>query len=349
MKKLRIIVSIVLILVAVVFLLQRNKAKTAEKIAKNVALAPTVSTTAVSRREISENLSLVGTVAANLDVTIVSETVGRVTAVKVKVGDRVAAGDVIVLVDDELKLANYKAAEVNYEKSKKDLQRYEALFKTNTVTASEVEGARLACKAAEAQFLVAKRQFNDTRITSPIQGVITERMIDRGGMLQPGSPVANVVDISTLKVNLQVAEKDVFKMKAGDRVNITTDIYASVVFPGRILTISDKSDDSHTYHIEVGLENNKQHPLKAGMFARVVFPQIDRKVSLSIPREALLGSRRNPQVYVLQGSKVALRDISVGSEIGTEVEVLSGLAEGERVVVSGQNNLSDGVTVNTAK
>lgn len=349
MKKFKFIAVILAVLLIVVFVLFRNRQKLEDKLAGNIALIPTVSVSPVERKQISENLSLVGTITANLDVMVVSETVGRVEVVKAQVGDHVSAGSILVQVDDELKLANFKTAEVNYEKSKKDLQRYESLFNTKAVSENEIESARLGCKAAEAQYLVAKRQYNDTRITSPISGIVTSRLVDRGTMVQPGTPIANVVDISKLKVTVNVAEKDVFKLKTGDKVDITTDIYPGVTFMGKIDNISSKSDESHTYRIEIGLDNSKENPLKAGMFARLIFPLTNQKDILVIPRECLMGSRRTPQVYVIENNIAKVRDILLGTEAGTYLEVLKGLNEGEIVVNNGQNNLVDGITVKIAK
>lgn len=347
MKKIKTSIIIIAVICLIVFILLGNKAKIEEKIAKNVSLMPTVSVVQVGRQEISENLSVIGTVTANLDVMVISETVGKVTAVKADVGDHVEAGSVLVVVDDELKLAGFKAAEVNYEKAKKDLERYEALNKSKAVTDNEIEAARLGCKGAEAQYLVARRQYNDTRISSPIAGIVTSRLVDRGSMVQPGMPIANVVDISKLKVAVNVAEKDVFKLKPGDPVTVTTDIYPGVTFTGQIRNISSKGDESHMYRVEIGMENSAQNPLKAGMFARLVFPGGVKKNTLAIPRESLLGSRRNPQVFVVQNGSAKLRDITPGDEIGPYLEVVGGLSEGETVVVNGQNNLVDGVAVNT--
>ena len=156
MKKIKTSIIIIAVICLIVFILLGNKAKIEEKIANNVSLIPTVSVVQVERQEISENLSVIGTVTANLDVMVISETIGKVTAVKADVGDHVTAGSVLVVVDDELKLAGFKAAEVNYEKSKKDLERYEALNKSKAVTDNEIESARLGCKGAEAQYLVAR-------------------------------------------------------------------------------------------------------------------------------------------------------------------------------------------------
>ncbi|MGE5342140.1 MAG: efflux RND transporter periplasmic adaptor subunit [Candidatus Omnitrophota bacterium] len=347
MKKVRFSAIIILILALIVLVLFLNRQKSRAQIAQNVALVPTVSVIAVGKQDMSQDLSLTGTVEANLDVMVVSETVGRVTAVHTHVGDHVNAGSVLVSVDDELKLAGYKTAEVNYEKSQKDLKRYEDLFKSKSVTENEIEAARLACKAAEAQYLTARRQYNDTRIKSPISGVVTSRMVDRGHMVSPGTPIANVVDISKLKVTVNVAESDVFKLKTGDKVKISTDIYPGVTFEGKIDNISSKSDESHTYRVEIRMENSAEHPLKAGMFARLTFPAIARKTARIIPRECLVGSRRNPQVFVVEKGVAKRREITLGAEIGTKVEVISGLSEGETVVLSGQNNLVEGSSVNT--
>lgn len=345
MKRMKWIAIVLAVVAAVAFILLRNKERNEARIAQKINVVPTVTVVKARRGQINENLALVGTVAANRDVMVVSETMGRVTAVRVDVGDRVQAGAMLVQVDDELKLAAFKAAEVNFAKAEKDLKRYEALYKTNTVTDAEIESARLAGKAAEAQFIAARRQFRDTRISTPISGVVTSRLVEQGTMVQPGMPIADVVDISRLKVTLQVAESDVFKLKPGQAVTVGTDIYPGASFQGQIHTISDKAGESHTYRVEIGMANSPARPLKAGMFVRVVFPSLSRRDALIIPRACLVGSRRSPQVFVVEAGIARLRDITMGAEIGLEIEVTNGLRQGEWVVSDGQNNLDDNTAV----
>ena len=164
-------------------------------------------------------------------------------------------------------------------------------------------------------------------------------------MVQPGMVVSNVVDISKLKVRLNVAEQDAFKLKVGDPVEVSTDVYPGKTFSGRIASISAKGDESHTYPVEITLPNSKVNPLKAGMFGRVSFVSMTSSRALSIPRESLVGSIRNPQVFVIENGLAKHRDLVVGDVIGKNISVLKGLREGETVVVSGQNNLKDSVTV----
>jgi RND family efflux transporter MFP subunit len=146
-------------------------------------------------------------------------------------------------------------------------------------------------------------------------------------------------------VKLNVAEKDAFKLKAGDRVEVTTEVYPGVTFEGNITSVSAKGDEAHTYPVEVAIPNTREHPLKAGMFGRVSFSSIGASDVLTIPREALVGSIRDPRVFVVDGTVARLRAIVVETAAGGSLGVKEGLAEGERVVVNGQNNLRDSTSV----
>ena len=345
MKKMKIAAGIVVVFAIMVAVLLNNKSKMRAESKNDTAKFLPVTLVQAQKQILSENLSLTGTITANNDVSVLSETEGRVTKVMVHIGDEVNAGAVLIQVDDEMKQAANAAAEVNYQKAKKDMQRYEKMDKEGTVADAQVEGARLAFKSAEAQYIIARRQYNDTKIKTPISGTVTARQVDVGATLQKNNVVANVVDISTLKVKLNVAEQDAFKLKVGDKVEVTTDVYPGIAFQGKIETISAKADEAHTYPVEVRLANNSAHPLRAGMFGRVAFVSIKSGETLSIPRQALVGSTKKAQVFVVEQGIAHLRDIVIGSQVGTNLEVLSGLKEGEQVVLSGQNNLKDKVAV----
>lgn len=301
---------------------------------------------------LSESFSLVGTITANNDVNIISETAGRVTAVFAKVGDYKQAGSVLFQVDDELKKAALMSAEANYEKAKKDYERFQQLYKEKSASDSQLDQAKLGFTLAEAQYIVAKRQYNDTQIKTPISGYITARYVDVGSMVQ-GAPqatlVADIVDISKLKVKLNVAEKDVFSLKVNDSVSVTVDVYPGKVFNGKIESISYKSDEVHTYPVEISLFNENKNPLKAGMFARVEFTSLKERKSIVIPREALLGSVKQAQIFVVENGIAKLRNIVVGREAGTSIEVLQGLTVGEEIIVNGQNNIVENTPVTVIK
>jgi RND family efflux transporter MFP subunit len=351
MKKLIAGIATICVLALIVMTLIHNKAQSTAKAEaqREVITALPVTVATVDKGTLADVLALTGTIAANNDITVVSETSGRIKSVNVKVGDYVQAGTTLVQVDDELRQANLLSAQANFDKAKADFDRTEALHKEQAVADAQLDAARLGLKAAEAQLIIARRQMRDTRVSSPISGIITARPVDVGTMLQNGTPVATVVDISSLKVKVSVGEADVFKMKVGDQVTITTEVYPGVAFAGRIANISVKGDEAHTYPVEITLSNSKEHPLRAGMFARVAFTAIQPIVSPVIPREALLGSVKDARVYVVEGKTARLRSIVVGAETDGKVSVLRGLREGETLVVNGQNNLRDGVEVNIVR
>lgn len=345
MNKIKILATVVLVVAVIISILMYNKSRMQAKSKSDVLTTIPVSVTTVNKQQIADSHSLVGTVAANNDIAIISETQGKVIAVTAEIGQYKSAGSVLIQVDDELKKANLATAETNYQKVTKDLERFESLAKQSAATDQQVEGARLAMKSAEAQYITARREYNDTKISTPISGIVTARPVDIGTYVQKGVSVANVVDISRLKVKLNVAERDVFRLKVGDKVDISSDVYPGTIFVGKVHTISSKGDESHTYPVEIVLENSKNHPLRAGMFARVSFTTLSQSQVITIPRVALVGSFKKPQVYVVQSGIAYLRNLVIDSDSGNEVEVLQGLREGDTIVINGQNNLKDSVSV----
>ncbi len=299
----------------------------------------------VARRRLETNLTRTGTIQASNDVVVLSETVGRVLAVSADVGDRRRAGAVLAKIDDELKLAAFRAAEVAVEKARRDQARFETLVEQKSATSAELEGVRLACKAAEAQYMVARRQYQDTEIKTPITGIVTARYISVGSTVGPGTPIAEVVDLSRLKIVLNVAEKDAYALKSGDPVAVSLDVYPGAPFPGTIRTIGSKADDAHNFPVEVTLDNPADRPLRAGLFARVRLASPAGREVLAIPREALIGSIRVPSVFVVEEGVARLRRVVLGDDAGDFLEVREGLREGDKIVVDGQNNLKDGAAV----
>jgi RND family efflux transporter MFP subunit len=349
MKRARRIIIGVIVAGGVISILLNNRAHINAKSRNDFQAAIPVSVVDVKSERHSETLSLVGTIMAENDVAIVAETGGKVKEIFAKVGDYREAGSPLIQVDDEIKKADFERAQVNYDRAKKDMERYASLRNEQAATEIQKDNAYQAFKVAEAQYIVARRQLRDTKISTPISGVVTARNVDLGSMVTDKMVVANVVDISHLKVKLNVSEFDAFKLKAGDRVEVSTDVYPGVTFDGKITSISAKADEGHTYPVEIMLENNKTHPLRAGMFGRVDFVSITATEALAIPRKSLVGSMKAPQVFVVENGLARKRDIVVGSAVGTDLLVLGGLHTGETVVVNGQNNLKDSVSVDILK
>jgi RND family efflux transporter MFP subunit len=304
-----------------------------------------VSVTVVKKQRLKSSLSLVGNINASADVNVISEAQGNVTAVYVKVGTSVRAGTVLVQIDDEIPRSTKAAAEINYQKAQRDYRRAEELYQEKSIAVSQLDASRLAMKAAENQLDIARRQLDNTRPRTVIAGTVNARYVDVGTMVQPGKPIANIVDINTLKVRVNVSEREAFQLKPGDKVAISTDVYPGISIEGTIDNIAAKADEAHTYPVEILVPNNASHPLKAGMFARIAFTSIVAAEAISIPRVSVLGSVKDAQVFVVQGNSAHMRPVVIGNQTADMFEVVSGLEEKDTVVVSGQNNLVDGSRV----
>ncbi len=328
----------------ILFTLFKNRAEMKQEARSNGNRATPVAVAVASEQNLNNQLTQTGLITASSDINIVSELQGKATAVLVQEGSYVKAGSTIIKVENQVPEANFLSAQNNYQKAQKDWERSNDLHKQGLISDIDLESARQTFKTAEAQFVSAQHEYNNSAITSPISGIITSIPVDVGTMLSPGMTVANVVDISKLKVVLNVAEQDAFRLKAGNQAEIETGIYPGVKFYGKIASISVKGDAAHTYPVKIIIPNNSEHPLKSGMFGQITI-QLGNQNSLVIPRQALVSSNESPQIFVVEDGKAKLRNIQVGTEIGTNIAVLQGLRQGEQVVVSGQGDLKDNADI----
>ncbi len=344
-KTLLIIVTLVLILGLLTFLFTTRESKNVQTATSAISADVPVSVITVRKQNLASSISLVGTINANNDVNVISETQGAVRQVHSSVGNSVAAGTVIVQVEDDIPRSSQATAEINYQKAKRDFERSETLFQENSISSSQLDVVRLAMKAAENQLEIAKRQLQNTSVRSPIAGTVNARYVDVGTMVQPGTTIANIVDIRILKVKVNVSEREAFQLKPGDVVEVTTDVYPGRKFQAHVDNIALKADEAHTYPVEIKLANNAAAPLKAGMFCRIAFTSARATEAIAIPRMSLVGSVRNAAVFVVRGSIACFQPIVVGKQTNEYLEVLNGLREGDTVVTSGQNNLADSARV----
>lgn len=347
-----------LVVVAVIAISTRPSQADAAKAqvrATAVEVAPAV------RGDVEDLVEAVGSVEANRDVMVSSETAGRVTAVMVEVGTAVKKGQTLVQVDAELKevgvqqaRAGLLAAKTNMEKAKKDFDRTEKLYKTGDVADVELEGYRLAYHAAEAQYQsavagarLAERQLADTRIAAPVAGQIASRRIEVGEMVSPGREIANIIDITTMKVRLSIPEEDVHKLMVGQTASLRVDSRPGEIFQGTVHTVGAKSEspNGHTYPVEVLVKNTKAMALRVGMFARVAIHAQAAKGVVLVDPNALVEKDGKPALFVAKNGIARLRTVTLGLKGLDRTQITSGLTEGDLVITFGHKALKDGAPV----
>lgn len=297
---------------------------------------------------LSENVVATGILEASDVLNLVSETQGKIIKIYKEKGDRVTAGDVIAKVDDEVISANVLTAEANYAQFEKDVERLTRLSEENAVTKRDLEQATIGLKKAKADLINARKALGNTSIKAPISGFINNDFITVGQLLGGGSPVCEIVNNSKLKLNIKVSEREVYKIKTGQSVIVSLTAFPDKKFNGTITSIAEKADAVMKFNVEITLDNDVNAHLKSGLYAEALLP-VKNEEKLIISKAGIVGSMESPVVYVALDGKAVKRELIIGQSNNKQVEVLSGLSDGEQVIISGQLNLKDGDEINIIK
>jgi membrane fusion protein, multidrug efflux system len=339
-RKIIVTLAIVLPVVLIASLLMSNKEKMDSRLINDNISAYPVNVEKVTSIEYVRTLKLMGKTEASNDIELISETAGRVVKIMVNTGDRLNKNDIIAEIDRNTAEAEYKLAEVSYQKAKRDYERFNNLFEQGNLSESELENYKLNLVSTEAQFKLAAKQLDNKNITSPISGVLSAKYIQNGSTVAPGTAVANIIDISRLKVNVDVPSSEILNIKRGQKVIVSSELLPGKSFYGVINSSGIKANDASTYPIEI-IIINPSGLLRAGMFVEVEF-LFDRHETVNIiPKASVIGSMKAPEVFVVKNNVAVRTKITAGEILNDNLIVESGLEIGEQVVTQGQNNLSD--------
>jgi membrane fusion protein (multidrug efflux system) len=351
MKRKIIVIAVICVLaIGLVLKLMFNKSEidaNAKPKEINVDVPVTLATAAMS--VITNGFSVNGTFLPAKELTIVSQTQGKLVSIGFQNGDFVREGQVLAQCDLELLEAQQKLAEANVNKLKNDLKKFEEMYKTNAVTLQQIEEMRLGLLNAQTNLVTVNKQIEYAVIKAPFSGYITKKYIEKGGMLMPGALVAEIIDINTLKFIANVSESDLDNVKKGSSVKITADIYDGILYEGKVRSIGFKADDAKRFPVEIEVRNNASKPIKAGMYGVAAFDGEGTREALLIPRTALVGSIKEPKVFVVNGKTASARALRLGTSTESSIEVIDGLKTGDQVVISGQINLDEGTIVQVIK
>jgi RND family efflux transporter MFP subunit len=279
---------------------------------------------------------------------IAAEGSGKLIELLVKEGDQVSKGQVLAKLDDELISLQIENAKLNIAQLKNDNLRFSNLRKEQAVSSMEAEKMELALKSAEVQLKQLQKQLRGTKVLAPFSGVVTKKMADLGSMVMPGTPIVELTDISQLKLAISVPERDVLKFKKGQKVNVDVDAQNATI-SGSIYHISVQADALHNFKVQVLVNNSNANKILSGMYGNVALDNNSKVVALAVPRKALIGSTKNPQIYVIRNGKAQLTPFSPGAADGNYLEVVSGLTSADEIVVKGQVNLEDGMNIKRNK
>ena len=318
-----------------------NANKTQEQpVAEAAEIVPSVAVTQVSVREVPQISTYTSTVQAYVKNNIVPQTGGRITSIKVEIGDFVKEGQVLAEIDR----SQLQQAQLSLRNQEVELARLRSLYEAGGLSKSDLD-------AIELQYNVTKTQVDNllenTVLLSPINGVVTARNYDVGDICSVASPIFTVEQIVPVKLLVAISESDYSKVKKGDSVEITADAVPEKTFYGKINRIYPTIDPAtRTFTVEVVVQNNYR-TLRPGMFVRASV-NFGVNNNVVIPDVAIVKQQGSGErfVYVLnEDGTVTYQKVVLGRRMGAEFEVLEGLADGATIVTGGQIRLKDGIKV----
>lgn len=346
MKKIIYTIIIVAILLsgAIYILLsnkEQNQQETATITKKNEAISVKVDTV----KNITPNLTYNsnGTFEPIQELIITPETSGTIKKIIVKEGEEVTKDQTLAYLKKDEANLSYQNANANYQNALENYNRYQRAYKSGGVTKEQLEQMQLQLENAKSTVNNAHLDIEETRIKASINGFVNKKYIEPGMVVNTATSLFEIVDIHTLKLQVNVPELQVSNIRAGQSAQIQLSVYPDTTFMGKVSFVAAKAERSLNFPVEITLENNATYPIKAGMYATAIFNNSSEgmKPVKVISRNAFTEGLGESEVFVVKNNKVHLQKVLTGRSFNNQVEILSGLEAGDVVVTSGQINLED--------
>lgn len=328
-----------------------------------------------------------GVVRARLTAQVAARLLAPITEVRVRAGDRVRKGSVLVLLDGREMVANRARAEAGLAASQQAVsaaeadgrgadaaltlarathKRIEELHAKRSATSQELDEASAGLRGAEARAAGAQAGLSQAHagldaaraaaeaasvgasyaaLVAPFDGIVTERLADPGAMATPGSPLLTVEDTSGFRLEVRLDESRAASVRVGDSAAVRIDTFADGTSTGRVAEIARLDPMAHSFVVKIDLPQNAG--LRSGLFGTARFDGPTHR-SVAIPAAALIPRGQLTFVYAVDNDgTIRLRPVSAAVPVGDRVEVLAGVAAGDRIVLAPPPSLTDGARVRT--
>mgnify|MGYP000969848281 CR=1 FL=1 len=293
----------------------------------------------------TEDLRAIGTLQSDESVRISPEIAGRVTEIPLSEGKPVAAGDILVKLDDALAIAEVADAQARYNLAVGNLRRADRLAESGNVTERARDEATMTAETSRAALELAKVRLDKHTIRAPYSGVAGIRRISPGAYVAAGDAIVNLEKIDTLKIDFKLPERYLAQVKVGQSVEINVDALPGRTFTGIIYVIDPHLDvNGRALAIRARLEN-PDLVLRPGLFARIsVKGQVQRRVVV-VPESAIVPRGQDKIVYRIENGQAHEAKVTLGNRNNGLVEILDGILADATVVTAGQQRLKDGAAV----
>ena len=298
---------------------------------------------------ISESIKVASTVLADRRADVVLETSGTVSAIRVEEGDRVRKGRVLAKLKNPQLSAERSRTSANFSKAQEDFTSVKLLHEQGYVARREYDDAKLALETARSTFRAAKEADGARNLKAPISGTVSLKDLRYGEAVSPGRLAFQIVDLDDLIVEVNLPERDLARLRVGQKALIRSELLEGVEAEGRVERISPVVDpQSGTVKVTVALAKDQERILP-GMFVQVEVVVATHSDALLIPKVSLVYDEGVATVFRLKEDGVERVEIKKGFAGSEDVEALEGLDAGDQLVVAGQGLLTDGAKVRVVK
>lgn len=304
-----------------------------------------VTVTVAEEEEVADGIRAVGSLMPNEEVNIASEVSGKVTEISFKEGSPVQKGEILVKINDDDLQAQLKRYHFQEKTLGENVERQRILFDKEAISQQAYDEVVTQYNMLQADIELLNVKIDKTRIRAPFSGVIGFRYISDGSYIQPGTQIARLVDYSTLKLEFSIPEKYIGLKLIGKTVTFTTEA-SKGIHKAVIYAMEPRIEDKTRSIILRARYNNTRGLLRPGMSTQhVIVPTSKATQVLMVPTEAIVPSLDGKSVWLAKGGHAELLPVETGNRTETQVEVLSGIAPGDSVIVTGLMQLREGAKI----
>jgi membrane fusion protein (multidrug efflux system) len=285
-----------------------------------------------------------GTGRANESVLITTQTSDIVYKIDFDDGDRVKAGQVLLTLIDLEEKAKLAALDVDLQEANRQLNRIANLAKNNVASEQLLDEQQAEVNALIAEMNVLKTQMLALQVRAPFDGLLGLRQVSVGALVRPGDAITTLDDLSIIKVDFNIAEVHLPNLAIGQNIRATSIAYPDEIFEGKIVSIGSRVDPA-TRAIQIRANiNNQDFKLRPGMLLQI---NLQKKMltTLILPEASLVPVEDKHFVFVVKDAQVTRKQVKIGLRKPGKVQIVSGLNEGELVVIEGALKLRDGSKV----
>lgn len=300
---------------------------------------PTVEVMSVSRASVPQVFTAIATLRADEAIILKSEVAGRVTAIRFTEGQQVKKGQLLIQLDTDLLSAELAQSKANLDLAQSEYARYQALYKEQQVSAIDYERKKAEVAQAQAAMSLVQAKLRQKEIRAPFSGVIGLRQFSIGDVLQANQALVSLASFSPLKADIKIPETSSSKINLKQAITFTVDAIPNLVLNGQVVAMESSLDSSSRAVVVRAAIPHGDSRIKIGMTARASL-QLSTLNEIVIPEQALVAQRGKFVVFTVKGELATAVPVVVGARQTGKVAIVSGLREGDVIVVSGQNKLA---------